>query len=238
MIKNCKVLDGKKFGRWTVLKETQRKVFISWWVKTVKRVFLCKCSCWTEKECQYSSLTCGLSQSCGCLRDELATERNYKYGCKDQPLYNSRNNMIQRCYNINDKKYRDYGWRGIKVCKEWRESFLQFKKDMWKRPKGLQVDRIDNNWNYCKENCRRATRDQQMRNTRRTKWFMGKCISEWSEKTGVSNQLIRSRVNKWWSLEEAIFTPKNKQGLWTRSNRTTYNEYISLAFLSSKQQND
>jgi hypothetical protein len=71
--------------------------------------------------------------------------------------------MRGRCNNKTDARYADYGGRGIKVCKRWNDSFAAFYADMGKRPKGLTLDRIDNDKGYSKKNCRWATyRDQNL----------------------------------------------------------------------------
>lgn len=80
--------------------------------------------------------------------------------------YRSWKSMRTRCNNPNEKSYKDYGGRGITVCKRW-DSFVNFYTDMGERPEGdFSLDRIDNNGNYEPSNCRWATREQQNRNHR------------------------------------------------------------------------
>lgn len=75
--------------------------------------------------------------------------------------------MKQRCTDQNQKRYHDYGGRGITICKEWLNSFETFYKDMGKRPVYCHsLDRADNEGNYNKDNCRWATRTTQQRNSR------------------------------------------------------------------------
>jgi len=79
-------------------------------------------------------------------------------------------NMLNRCNNTNHPNYHRYGGRGITVCDEWLNSYINFIIDMIDGYKqGLSIDRIDNNGNYTKDNCRWTTQKEQMRNTERHK---------------------------------------------------------------------
>ena len=116
----------------------------------------------------------------------LCMEKNKK------SLYNSWQNMKQRCYNPNNPKYKRYGGRGIKVCDEWQDivGFLNWAKQTgWKQ--GLTIDRIDNDGNYCPENCRWVSVSDNSRRKRTTKIDM------------ITAQEICSRINEdWYKLAE------------------------------------
>ena len=81
------------------------------------------------------------------------------------PLYRTWSGMRERCGNFNHKDYHSYGGRGISVCSEW-DSFKQFVEDVGVRPEGHTLDRIDNDEDYCKDNCRWATHFQQAHSRR------------------------------------------------------------------------
>lgn len=96
--------------------------------------------------------------------------RKYEmHGLCNHELYTTWKRMIQRCTNPNDKKYSDYGLRGITVCERWRQSFPAFLSDVGERPKGMTLDRIDPNKGYEPGNCRWASKLTQSINTRLNK---------------------------------------------------------------------
>lgn len=82
------------------------------------------------------------------------------------PLYYVWQAMKQRCNNPKNKNWKDYGGRGIKVCSRWQKSFIAFLKDMSDCPKGMSLDRINNNGNYEPSNCRWTTQLEQVHNRR------------------------------------------------------------------------
>ena len=90
-----------------------------------------------------------------------------KHGLRKHPIYKLWNNIMTRCYNENYYRYSDYGGRGIKVCQEWRntEVFINWAiNNGWES--NLQIDRKDNNKDYCPDNCRFVTNSVNMLNQR------------------------------------------------------------------------
>ena len=156
MSKPIKNLTGLKFGRLTVLnKRIESKKNILW---------LCKCDCGTEKFIRLSHLPNGHSKSCGCWHLEIV--KKIRHGMSNTRTFISWASMLSRCKNKNIPRYKDYGGRGIKVCKRWLK-FENFYKDMKERPEGLSIDRKDNNKGYYKSNCRWATAKEQQNNKRK-----------------------------------------------------------------------
>lgn len=119
--------------------------------------------------------------------------------------------MKTRCDNKNCTHYERYGGRGISYDPSWND-FNVFLKDMGQKPDPkMELERIDNEKNYCKENCRWATRKEQTRNrggkrATRLYTFDGKtmCIADWAKEVGITSQSMQKRLNKGWPLEKAF----------------------------------
>ena len=150
-------LTGKRFGRLFVLSYSHT-------VKPGYAYWLCRCDCGTLRSVVACNLSRGITKSCGCLRASPLSH-GHTSGGRHTPTYRSWYAMIQRCTNPRNHKYRDYGGRGISVCKRWR-SFENFLADMGERPAGLTLDRRDNDGSYEPGNCRWATSHEQARNKR------------------------------------------------------------------------
>ena len=209
-----KNLVGKKFGRLVVLKRTDSD-------KRGNSRWLCKCCCGKEKIILGFDLKRRHTKSCGCLSVEKTIKRLIKHShCKNgkkTKTYISWYNMIQRCINPKNKDYPNYGGRGIIVCKRWMK-FENFLEDMGEHPgKGYSIDRIDNDGNYCKENCRWANIKQQSRNKRNSIFITYKnktqLLIEWAEEFNINYSTLCSRIfMRGWSIEKALTTPVRKKG--------------------------
>jgi hypothetical protein len=162
-------LAGQRFGRLEVLE-------FAGGVR--KRFWLCRCDCGEQRKVRTDQLTRGIAKSCGCLQREVATKLgrdsswNLTHGqAKVWPLrsleYTAWIAMKARCLNPNYHHYKDYGGRGITICKRWVDSFEAFFADMGPKPsRRHSLDRKNNNGNYNKSNCRWATAKQQASNRR------------------------------------------------------------------------
>lgn len=137
------------------------------------------------------------------------------HGMTKTPLYKVYRCMLQRCYNPKDKSYKNYGGRGIYVCKEWKTSasaFLCWAKETYKS--GLMLERINNDKGYSPKNCRWATRKEQNRNKRSNVFitFNGetKILRDWAYAQGLSPFTVSQRVYIGWTYEEALELKKRK----------------------------
>lgn len=198
---------GNTYGRLEVIEEAG----------TVGKqlTFLCKCSCGNTKVVKGNSLRTGNTKSCGCLQKETFSATITKHSKRYSPEYNIYYNMVARCYNRDNSHYKNYGGRGITMCDTWRDSFEAFYKDMGERPKGMTIDRIDNDKGYSPDNCRWASTIEQGRNksTNFNITYKGvtRCMAEWSQHLGINHGTLRNRIlRNNWSVEKAFTTPVRK----------------------------
>lgn len=173
--------------------------------------YKCLCDCGNEKIILGTSMRLKKSQSCGCLRIQRITKHNLL----NSPEYKSWQGMRQRCENPNSDSFKNYGARGICVCKKWR-TFNNFYLDMGRKPSPeYTIERLNNDGNYSKNNCVWATKKQQGRNKRNNHIivFMGqtKCLAEWSELLDIAYPVLQQRLGKYgWSVWESFTTPVKK----------------------------
>lgn len=203
---NTKDLTGRKFGRLSVIALDTRK-----WDKSgrPRLYWYCECDCGGNTVVVGSSLSQGLTQSCGCYNRAVIRARRRVHGDASKtrrvPEYYTYFNMIKRCYNKNDRSYQDYGGRGITVCDEWMApgGYEQFLSDMGRKPSSKHsIDRMNNSLGYSKENCRWATASEQVRNRRPNASAFNliidgqtMSISELAAKHGVSMKTLYDRIS-------------------------------------------
>ena len=181
-------IAGHSFGRWSVISRAENN-------EQGRTQWNCKCECGTERIVVGTSLTHGLSKSCGCLELEQKTI----HGLNDTYIQTAWENIKGRCYNANYPGYKNYGGRGIYVCDEWLESIEQFYKDMGDRPtEDHSIDRIDNDGPYSPENCRWATQSEQTRNSRQSKrWYVYGVKYDTALEAAKAHNVEKSTIRSW-----------------------------------------
>jgi len=202
-------LTGREFGRLTVIRRHGKSSLPVMWE--------CECECGTKKVVAYKHLAYGGTVSCGCYRTELNQKpRTHGQACKSSDnrtkLYTTWEGIKQRCHNPNYHDYKTYGGRGITVCDRWKNSFENFFEDMGVKPKGLTLERIDNDKGYSKENCKWATYKQQARNRRDNRFITyngeTKIMTDWARQYGLSRGVLWHRIFKMkWPMEMALTKP-------------------------------
>ena len=202
---------GKKVNNLTIL---------SYYTKANDRqkFFVCKCDCGKKVDIRVANIVNNPQKSCGCYK------YNFKNGYSHSRLYPIWKELNARCYNPKNKRYSSYGERGINVFDEWRNDFMAFRQ--WAYENGYNenakrgictLDRIDNNGDYCPENCRWVSYSRQQRNTDKTIIFeykgVKKPLIDFAEELGLPYQTIRWRYSAWGNvdkvLEQPIRIPKN-----------------------------
>lgn len=197
---------GKKYGRLKVIEIIKPKKGLTKW--------RCKCDCGNEYIGIGKYIKYGNIKSCGCIAKELQ-ENAIVY----KRIYKVWRGMINRCYNPKCESYKNYGLRGIEVCKQWRENAREFIE--WAYNNGYDesakrgectIDRIDNNGDYEPNNCRWIDMKMQAKNKRRSRRIAKKyniyekemTLKEIEEKYKISPQLFVYRIKRGMSNEEAI----------------------------------
>lgn len=163
--------------------------------KNNRALWKCLCDCGNETVVLGKSLRSGNTKSCGCLNVLMATERitkhNTTHGESYTRLFHRWSGMLTRCENPNAVNYKNYGGKGVSVCKEWHDfsSFRDWAKENgWKEDGTLTIDRIDPNGNYEPSNCRwvDAKKQANNRNTTRNLTVNGEThsLADWARQFG------------------------------------------------------
>lgn len=197
-------LEGQRFGRLTVVCKDETRP------TDHGRYWKCICDCGNVSHASTHALISGNKTSCGCLLREITTQRNTTHNQSKTRLYGVFCTMVARCENPNVERYDRYGGRGINICKEWREDFMAFRN--WALAngyqKGLSIDRIDCNGDYCPENCRwvDAVTQQNNRSTNHLVEYGGKkyTIADLARTFNLGYSFVYGRVAKGTSIEDIV----------------------------------
>lgn len=189
---------GTKYGKWTVISEASPMIRKDGFKGSRS---LCRCKCGSERVVLNARLKNGQSTSCGCSRRKPHKEGNPVHS---ERLYHVWLGMRERCNSKNNKAWKNYGGRGIKVCEEWN-SYQAFKEwafsngyDENAKHRECTIDRIDNDGDYCPENCRWVPHRVQVNNSRKNRRItvngITHTIGEWSTITGIKANTIHARL--------------------------------------------
>ena len=204
-----KSLIGRKYGSLTVVDYATKHNGIedTYWI--------CKCDCGNIVEVNGDSLNKGRVVRCKqCPKPKGNDSPVFKHGLTNSRLMRIWTDIKARCYNPNEKAYKNYGGRGVKMCDEWRNNSKSF--FYWALNNGynetLTIDRINTNGNYEPSNCRWVDRKTQCNNQRNNHYVEYKgerlTISQLAEKYGLKKHRVVSRLLWGWSIEDAVELPK------------------------------
>lgn len=207
--RKTKDISGERFTKLVAVMPTGEKS------KNGDALWYCECDCGKSTITTIGRLNFGHTKSCGCLKKDAIPFKSNYHGMKNTPEYNSWRKMKERCYDINNPDYKNYGAIGITMPDEWKDNFLRFYQDVGKCPcKGYTVDRVDCNLSYSKENCRWASPHIQARNRLKTKAsktskYKGvsydKAADKWSARFTISSggNIYGGRIFRYETEEEA-----------------------------------
>lgn len=191
---NVKDLTNKRFGKLKVIMlDKERAKRKSYWI--------CECECGNVKSIRGDTLK--VIKSCGCVKKEqdlINLGITYNHGMTYHPVFSIWNAMMERCYNKNQRSYKDYGGRGIEVCEEWHDAkkFCDW-ADKSGFKKGYSIERVNVNGNYEPSNCEWIPKGEQTWNTRKTVYVEidGKNIplAKTARKLGLKPCLVWHRWN-------------------------------------------
>lgn len=196
-------LTGQRFGRLVVegFAGTDKKRNVLW---------SCKCDCGQRRVVTGNNLKSGHTKSCGCSR--IAHGKSYTR------LHRIWADMKTRCYNPQNRAYKNYGGRGITICDEWRDDFQKFYD--WAMSCGYQdnlmIDRTDNDKGYYPDNCRWVNIEVQNNNKRNNIKieYQGKVqtLAQWSKELEIEMDVLWHRINvSGWSIEKAFSIPTDER---------------------------
>ena len=207
-----KNISGMKFGKLTAIKKVGSQ-------QDHHSIWKCICDCGKYKDVPIQYLLDGTTKSCGCnsvLRGKDSPKA--KHLMTKTRLYHVYSGMKKRCYNSNDTYYKYYGGKGIKVCQEWLDDYMNFYN--WAIQNGYDenaeymqctIDRKNYNGDYCPENCRWVTNSVQAINKSNTLKYeingITKSLNEWCVEYGIKYSVVYNRLRTGVNIEDALTFP-------------------------------
>lgn len=193
--------SGRKFGYLTAVKDSGSD--------GKKRLWLLRCICGNEVVQNTTSFQ--RNQSCGCKRGELIAKSRRTHGMSKHPVFAVWQSMLDRCRLPTHRAWKNYGARGITVCRRWYK-FENFWSDMGPTYKsGLTLERKDNNRGYTPTNCIWATYVEQARNRRNSRLLStpwGRItVMEAAVRSGIGFSTIHWRVTRGWPHHMLFIRP-------------------------------
>ena len=202
---------------------------------------VCDCEDKTEKDIRACHLLSGAISDCGCMFIEHHRVASTHHGMNFTRIHGIWSNMKNRCNNISSTEYKNYGGRGIIYDERWEE-FENFYEDMGKSyeehvtefgEKDTTIDRINVDGNYCKDNCKWSSIDEQANNKTTSHYITvdgkTKTAMQWSKISKVPFRTILSRLKRNWSTKDAIFTKAKRLTSYTYKDEThTVSEWARL----------
>jgi hypothetical protein len=212
-------IAGQRFGRLTAERFAYSRNGAHW---------ECLCDCGERTTVRASLLRNGTTKSCGCGSKDQARTNCRKWWDRNahipaearRPLKDAYGNMVRRCTDPGNKRFSNYGGRGIHICAEWtgpagREAFYRWALANSFEP-GLQLDRIDVDGPYSPENCRFVDAITQMNNTTRNRKITWRgqtlTMAEWARKFGLSYSAMQHRVARGWDMERIAAQQQRERG--------------------------
>lgn len=191
----------QRFGRLTVLSRAENH-------PNKKVQWNCRCDCGQITTVTSGHLRNGHTQSCGCFqKDQMSKLATHGHSRRRNTTreYSVWAAMKERCLNLKDKGYDNYGGRGITVCAAWQADFMAFFNDMGPCPPGYSLERIKNNEGYAPGNCKWATRKEQSRNKRSNKWLTAfgitKIQRDWARLLDCNDSVIQNYLKRGRNME-------------------------------------
>lgn len=180
----------------------------------------CICDCGNSVVVRGDNLYGAYKDNCGCKTKENLLGINFKHGLSHTPISVTLKNMISRCENTRSQDYKNYGGRGISVCKEWRNNLKSFAE--WAESKGFSryknpsIERIDFNGNYCPDNCTIIPNSMQGGNTRRVRILtldgVSMSLSKWAQLYSIGIPTLYLRLKKGVPLGMALSSNNSLTG--------------------------